>query len=45
MHVVVDLFYLPITADGYRYVVVGVDSFTKWPEAQALYHRDSATLA
>ena len=43
-HVAIDLFYLPEN-DGYKYVVLGVDSFTKWPEAMALKERDSKTLA
>ena len=35
-HVTVDLFFLPETDEGYRYVAVAIDSFTKWPEATAL---------
>ena len=41
----VDLFYLPKTSDSYRYAATAIDSFTKWPEAIALFDRDSKTIA
>ena len=43
-HVIVDLFFLPETEEGYRYVVVAVDSFTKWPKAIALKERSARRL-
>ena len=44
-HVTTDLFYMPQSDEGYRYVVVGVDSFTKWPEDLALKERNSRVIA
>lgn len=40
-HVSIDLFYLPQTNEGFNYVVVAIDAFTKWPEATSLRNRDS----
>lgn len=36
---------MPETTDAFKYVVTAVDSFTKWPEARALYNKDSRTMA
>ena len=43
-HVVLDLFYLPKTSEGFRYVIVAVFSFTKWPEATSLKVRTSRKI-
>ena len=40
-----DLFYLPETTEAFKYVITAVDSFSKWPEAMALYERDSKTMS
>ena len=44
-YISIDLFYLPESRDGYKYVIVAMDSFTKWPEGTALHDRDSRTMA
>ena len=44
-HIAIDLFYLPTSEEGYRYVVIAMDSFTKWPEASPLIERSSTSLA
>ena len=44
-HITLDLFYLPKSVDSYKYVVIAIDSFTKWPKGTPLYERDSKTLA
>ena len=36
---------LPKTADGYRYIVVAIDYFTKWPEAAPLRDCKAKTVA
>jgi len=36
---------LPRTPSGKQYVVVAVDHFTKWTEAQALEEADAQTIA
>jgi Integrase zinc binding domain/Integrase core domain len=35
---------LPRTLTGYRYIVVAVDHFTKWPEARALTEADAQSI-
>lgn len=36
---------LPVSASGNRYIIVAVDSLSKWPEAAALTDRTSASTA
>ena len=36
---------LPRTLTGKRYIVVAIDHFTKWPEAQALEEADASSIA
>ena len=35
---------LPRTLTGYRYIVVAIDHFTKWPEARALAEADAQSI-
>ncbi len=32
---------LPQTEDGYRYIVVAIDYFSRWPEARSLTHANT----
>lgn len=41
----VDVFQLPITVNGNRYVIVFVDYLTKWPEAFTVPDQEATTLA
>ena len=40
-----DIFQLPITASGYRYVGVFMDYLTKWPEAFAILDQNTEAVA
>ena len=35
---------LPVTPRGNKHIAVCVDLFTKWPEAQAIQHKDAASV-
>ena len=41
----VDITQLPPTEDGYRYVVMAIDYFSKWPEARALRAKTALSVA
>ena len=43
--VAMDIFQLPITASGYRYVGVFMDYLTKWPEAFAILDQNTEAVA
>ena len=36
---------LPQTEDGYRYIVVAIDYFSRWPEARPLTHANARQVA
>ena len=41
----VDITALPRTDDGYAYVVMAVDYFSKWPEARAIKDKTAVSVA
>ena len=36
---------LPVTQNGYRYIVTLVDYFSKWPEAEPIKDKRAETVA